>query len=120
MYNHIPYHPACITTYHIILHVCHRPGKSWNLVKIYHFVLECPGILLKVSHFHFLQESCEVIKITFQTFSFQQYNTTMTKKCLVNNDQEVSCFFSIKCSSKETTMAEQCILKKQQWLNNVF
>ena len=21
---------------------------------------------------------------------------------------------------KETTMAEQCILKKQQWLNNVF
>ena len=47
--------------------------------------------------------------------------TTMAEQCILKKQQWLNnVFYNVNNVFKETTMAEQCILKKQQWLNNVF
>ena len=41
--------------------------------------------------------------------------TTMAEQCILKKQQWLEQYIF-----KETTMAEQYILKKQQWLNNIF
>ena len=47
----------------------------------------------------------------------------MAEQCILKKQQWLNNIFKETTMAEQvflTTMAEQCILKKQQWLNNIF
>ena len=67
---------------HMVVTILESPGKSWNLDKIHHFVLECPGILLKISHFHFFCKNL-VKRLKLVITSFVISNSEILIPCFV-------------------------------------